>query len=175
MPRNPDKVRCAVPGCRNWAMRGHARCRAHRDAELGPRGAGAPPGNLNALQHGAYARPLPAPDFERLVAAVIEQPDDLPLHIGLAVRSIQARTGDLFLSLVALRTLLSHLADRVADRLFSAELQAALRSLPLPARDCVQATIEQYAARRCPEERLLLLRKIKKQREQLPEPGSDER
>jgi hypothetical protein len=143
-------------------MRDRARCRTHRDAELGPRGAGAPSGNLNALRHGAYARPLPAPDFERLVAAVIEQPDDLPLQIGLAIRSIQARTADLFLSLVALRALLSLLTDRVAGRLFSAELQAALLALPPPARDCVQATIEQYAARRCPEERLLLLRKIKK-------------
>jgi hypothetical protein len=128
MPRNPDKTRCAIPGCRNWAMRDRARCRAHRDAELGPRGAGAPPGNLNALRHGVYARPLPAPDFERLVAEVIEQPDDLPLRIALAIRAIQARTGDLFLTLIALRTLLSHLTNRVAGHLFSAELQAALRA-----------------------------------------------
>ena len=30
---------CQVPGCRNWAMRGHTHCRPHRDPELGPRGA----------------------------------------------------------------------------------------------------------------------------------------
>ena len=49
MPRNPSKRRCQVPGCRNWAMRANTRCRPHRDRELGPRGAGAPAGNLNAL------------------------------------------------------------------------------------------------------------------------------
>jgi hypothetical protein len=80
---------------------------------------------------------------------------------------------DLHLSLVALRTLLSHLVDRVAGRLFSAELQAALHPLPPPERDCVQAAIEGCAARRRPEERLMMLRKVRKQREQLPDPGSD--
>jgi hypothetical protein len=152
-------------------MRGRARCRPHLDAELGPRGAGAPSGNLNALRHGAVARPLPAPDFERLLAAVVERPDDLPLQVALALRSIQARTGDLFLSLVALRALLAHLIDRVAGRLFSGELQAALRSLSPPARDCLQAAIALCAARLRPEERLLLLRKIAVRPEQLPEPG----
>ena len=42
MPRNPDKRRCTLPGCNAWAMRGQNRCRQHRDAELGPRAAGAP-------------------------------------------------------------------------------------------------------------------------------------
>ena len=108
MARNPDKIRCAVPGCRNWAMRSLEgdercrRCRIHRDVDLSrrgigtkrrsrrQRGVGAPPGNLNELRHGAHAHLLPAPDFERLVATAIEQPADFPLQIGLAARSIQA-------------------------------------------------------------------------------------
>ncbi len=29
MPRNPNKCRCAYPGCRAWAMRGGTFCAAH--------------------------------------------------------------------------------------------------------------------------------------------------
>jgi hypothetical protein len=62
MPRNPNKTHCQAPGCkavlRTAAIRGHTHCRSHRDAELGPRGAGAPPGNLNALKTGQDAHPL---------------------------------------------------------------------------------------------------------------------
>jgi hypothetical protein len=82
VPRNPNKIRCSVPGCRAWAMRGSnpPRCSPHRnhlDLEgLGPPdpGApansalakqprpGAPPGNQNRLIHGFYARPRQLPD-----------------------------------------------------------------------------------------------------------------
>lgn len=30
MPRNPNKRRCAYPGCRAWAMAGSAHCWSHR-------------------------------------------------------------------------------------------------------------------------------------------------
>jgi hypothetical protein len=39
MPRNSQRTRCQVPGCRNWAMRGHSHCHPHHDSELGPHGA----------------------------------------------------------------------------------------------------------------------------------------
>ena len=80
MPRNLNKTPCQVPGCRSWAMRGHTHCRAHRDDELGPRGAGAPSGNLNALKHGHHAQPLPLPDVKHLARQIIEQegtPDEI--------------------------------------------------------------------------------------------------
>jgi hypothetical protein len=53
MPRNPNKRHCQTPVCRNWAMRSHVHCRPHLDHLLGPRGAGAPRGNLNACKTGA--------------------------------------------------------------------------------------------------------------------------
>ena len=29
MPRNPDKQRCGIPGCKAWAMRNHGYCTSH--------------------------------------------------------------------------------------------------------------------------------------------------
>jgi hypothetical protein len=48
--------------------------------------------------------------------------------MGLAVRSIQARAGDPFITLVAFRRLLSQLTSRVAAHLFSQELQDCLQT-----------------------------------------------
>lgn len=173
MPRNLDKTRCIIPGCRAWAMRGHERCRPHRDRELGSRGAGAPPANLNALQHGAFAHPLAPSDLGRLAVAAIQQPGDLAHHLGLAVRAIQARVSDPFLTLVALRSLLSELTSLVAATLFSAELNAALQPFPPLMHDRIRALIEQIVSHKKPEEQLLFLRKIQKRRKQLPEQGSE--
>ena len=78
MPRNPHKIRCSIPGCRAWAIRGSDPpiCSPHRSkashesaAGAGPesvvgaspestRGVGAPPGNQNRLIHGFYATVL---------------------------------------------------------------------------------------------------------------------
>ena len=175
MPRNPDKKRCEVPGCRAWAMRGHTRCRAHRDAERGPRGAGAPPGNLNALKHGRYSQPLPPLDLERLADHLVEHPEGLPYRVGLAAHSIQDRAGDPFLALIALRRLLAQLIPLVGARLFAAELRAFLQHLPAPMRAPTLELIRRSAPRDSPEERLVLLRKLEKTIDgtvQLMEPGS---
>jgi hypothetical protein len=187
MPRNPDKMRCTVPGCRNWAMRGHERCRSHLDAQRGPRRAGAPLANLNALRTGEHSQPLSLPEREQLVAEVIAHPDTLPLHLARAVSSVHARTGDPFLTLVALRCLLAQLIPLLAACLFRVELRAYLyaaarRLMPAdesqaaggeqdavsalgaasvhPLLRDVQTVIERKTARQAPEERLLLLRKI---------------
>ena len=136
MPRNLNKTRCTVPGCRNWAMRDGDHCRPHRDAELGPqlgpRGGGAPSGNLNALKTGANANPLTPSELNDLVAAIVAAPDDLPFQVGLVARSIHARTGDTFLTLVALRRLLVQLVPQVTNRLFIAELRDALSKTAMP-------------------------------------------
>ena len=65
MPRNPNKKRCQIPNCRSWAMHEHSHCRAHLDHQLGPRGAGPPKGNVNALKSGRYAKPLSSAEPER--------------------------------------------------------------------------------------------------------------
>lgn len=170
MPRNPDKTRCTIPGCRNWAMRNHDHCRAHRD-ELGPSGAGPPPGNLNALKLGAHAHPLPTPELERLAEIAIGQPQDLPLQLGLVLQAIQSRTNDTFLALVALRALLIHLTNHVAVRLFSAELHDLLAPLPLATDHLFRSLVEQQTAHDSPPERLLNLRKMRTRLKQLPEQG----
>ena len=165
MPRNPHKARCSVPGCGAWAMRDQTRCRAHRDAELGSRGAGAPHHNLNAVKHGRHSHPIPPPDLDRFVEVLVTQPQDLPYQLGLVAHSIQARTGDPFLTLAVLRGLLPHLTARVAAGLFSEELRTTLQPLPPPVRAGVQAVIELRASGLSPEARLLKLRKRKKTRE----------
>ena len=133
-------------------MRGHDRCRSHRDAELGPRDAGAPPGNLNALRQGHRAQPLSPPDLQRLTAQLVEEPDHLPLHLDLALRDLHGRTGDPFNTLIALRALL----PLVAGRLFTAELKTLLGSLlpppssPLPGHPRSQRLLPQPGKRAHP-------------------------
>jgi len=152
-------------------MRGHKRCRSHRaaprrrrgrDAELGPRGAGAPPGNLNALKHGRYSHPLLLSDLDRMAVAIVQQPDDLALQIGQAILSIQDRISDPFLALVAVRSLLPRLIDRVADLLLTAELEVALQPLSPAVRDLCIQKIKHLAAHESSQARLLAIRKIKK-------------
>ena len=188
MPRNLDKTRCTIPGCRNWAMRDHTYCRPHRNNEFreasshsitqypdyggtpkdevrqrreGARGSGAPPGNLNALKTGAYANPLPPSELEDLVATVVADPDDFVNRICLAVRAVQDRTGDTFLTLVALRRLLTQLVPLVAARLFIAELYAYLRRSSLSPLECHRQVreIARLAAGKNLEARLWALRK----------------
>ena len=59
------------------------------------------------------------------------------------------------------RLVVPQLTDRVAGRLFSAELSHALQPLPPLERARHQAKIERLASRKRPEDRLLLPRKIK--------------
>ena len=131
MSRNPNKTYCTMPGCRNWAMRGHERCRWHTTeastTQDGARGPGAPLHNLNALKHGASANPLAQAKLEELIASVLAGGDDLPCQFGLAVSSIYDRTGDAFskqsgdprseaegTTLLALRRLLAQVIPRSA-------------------------------------------------------------
>ena len=170
MPRNPLKALCQIPGCCSWAMRGSLRCRtdvlirAHRDGELGPRAAGAPMGNLNALQHGEYLNPLSAQEVESLAGRMLDRPDELPQQVALLLRSVYARTGDPFLTLVFLRCLLPGLVNWIAGSLFAAELEAFLGPLPPPARRRAQGIVDHYIGRCGPEQQLLILRKIKRSR-----------
>ena len=163
MPRNPHKTRCQTPGCKAWAMRGHTLCRVPRDPELGPRGAGAPPGNLNALRHGAHSYPLSAAQLNDLAQRIVDAPGDLPLHVGHVVQAIQARVGDPFLVLLALRRVVPELIDRVAARTLDAELRAYLAPLPSPVRDRLH-DIFQRVLPASPEQQLRALRKLVRQR-----------
>ena len=164
MPRNPVKALCEVHGCRSWAKRGYARCRAHLDAELGPRAVGAPSDNLNALQHGGFLSSHSTDELISLAERILQQPDELPQQIALLLGSIHARTGDPFLTLAAFRRLLPGLADWVAASLFAAELEAFLDPLPPPARRRAAALVDRHLGHCGPEQRLLVFRKIKRSR-----------
>ena len=141
-------------------MRGHTHCRSHRDAELGPRGAGAPPRNLNALKTGLDAHPMPRPGVRLLAHQLVQEPDRLPGRLHHEVQSIHTRTGDPFKTLVTLRALVNDLTPRVANELFTAELDAALQVLPPSLRTHFQVTVWKHALRRPPQEKLLLLRSM---------------
>lgn len=166
MPRNPSKTRCAVPGCRAWAMRGRTRCRAHLHAELSPRGAGAPRGNLNALKNARYSDGLAEPDLDRLVAAATAagRAGDFAYQFGLAVRALENRAADPFTLLLALDRILDRLVDRVAARLFRQELAQALAPLPALLREQIQGDLERHAARSGHKTALIVLRKSRRER-----------
>jgi len=139
-------------------MRGHTRCRSHRDRELGPRGGGAPPGNLNALKTGHQAHPTSVSDLRGVANRVVLQPDQLPdcLH-GLA-GSIHSRTRDPYKALVAFQALLSDLIPLVATDLFVAEMRTLLGRLPPAQRSLVVSTFRQQVGRLSPAAALLSLR-----------------
>ena len=71
MPRNPNRVRCVVPSCGNWAMRGCTRCRAHLHHVLGPGATGHPRGNLSAVRHARYSFRLSPVALEATVRDLI--------------------------------------------------------------------------------------------------------
>jgi hypothetical protein len=130
MPRNPDKSPCHVPGCRNWAMRTHTHCRSHRDRELGPRGGGAPAGNLNALRTGDHAHPLSPATLSQLAAQLVGEPDSLPVILDGVVRSVHRRAPDPYSGLAALRVAITGLRGWVAAHLLTTEAEAWLLQLP---------------------------------------------
>jgi hypothetical protein len=154
MSRNPNKTPCQHPGCRSWAMRGHTLCRSHRDPELGPRGSGAPPGNLNALKTGDRAHPLPSLDLLQLAKDLARDPDRLPEHLAVAVDSIHARTHDPYRTLIALSSALGQLVPLVAAQLLAAKADTILQQLPPARRKPFLATLRRTAARPTSDPRL---------------------
>jgi hypothetical protein len=146
-------------------MRGHARCRAHRSAELGPGGGGAPTGNLNALKTGRHAHPLAGDELSTTSDALLEQPADLPERMAALTRLILSRTGDPISTLVALRALFTQLIEACAARAFERELDAALDALPSTVRLLYRARIDALAIHHDAMGRLSLLRAIQRRRD----------
>ncbi len=85
MPRNPHKRRCAVPGCRAWAIHRRTVCASHRDrgphspAEQSVEQLGLPP-SRRALAGEKEPSPLTA-DYTL---------DDLAAHAAVALNRLQA-------------------------------------------------------------------------------------
>jgi len=83
MPRNLHKTRCAVPGCRAWALRDSdpPRCVSHAGRT------GAPPGNQNHLVHGFYAAVLHPQELADLAAYA----GDTTLDAEIAITRVALR------------------------------------------------------------------------------------
>ena len=102
MPRNPHKRRCQSPGCRAYAMRQLPDgapadyCRSHLDPILGPRQAGPPKGNTNALKTGRYAFPVPKDKLDKLAFDLAQDPDRLPIFLAHQFKILHEGTGDVF-------------------------------------------------------------------------------
>jgi hypothetical protein len=170
MPRNPNKTRCQMPGCRNWAMRGHTHCRPHLvpsselelGTTLGPRGAGAPPGNLNALRTGQHAQPISPDDLDQIVHDIVRAPDRLPHHLDLTIQSIHRRCQDPVKTLLALQALVPTLLSRVADDLFITELHVLRQQLPPTQQSRFEISVWRHALRLEPVHKLELIRRLQR-------------
>jgi hypothetical protein len=141
-------------------MRGHAHCRSHRDRELGPRGGGAPPGNLNALKTGDHTHPLPLSELRPLAFQLARQPDQLPDLLDPIVRSIHSRIRDPYRALVALQTTLTDFRQQVAAALFKTEVDALLRRLPSSQRGRLLRTLKERTGPWLSEATILSVRRL---------------
>ena len=145
MTRNKAKTKCTAltaqgKPCRNWAMPGSDKCRSHRDRELGPRGAGAPPANQNAHKHGFYSKFLTETDllamatatggdlldevaFTRVMvgklAEMITDTDDVAMAVKLSDAMFRG-TGRIAMLLKAQRALNPDTADTVTGAIAAA-------------------------------------------------------
>lgn len=90
MPKNPDKKRCSVKGCRAWAMRGSDVCASHAGRARG----GAPVGNQNRLDHGFYSRHFTDDELAVVLSPVDDLADEIALCRVLTGRLAGRLTGD---------------------------------------------------------------------------------
>ena len=160
MSKNPNKQLCQTPNCRAWAMRHHNHCRSHRDQELGPRGAGAPKGNFNALKTAANAHFLPEPELNQLGYKIAQEPEYLKSFLIQLFEDVDKVTDDPFKTMLLYSRLLQQLTPIIGNNMFTAELNHFLQRLPPSRRASFQTFIWKYALLRNPLSRLTLLRGI---------------
>lgn len=166
MPRNPNKRRCQQFGCHNWAMRDSTLCRSHRDHELGPRGAGAPYGNINAWRR---YRHVPA-DTQKLIRHVAydlyDHPDRLQEHIAYFLdffynHGVTEHVPRTLKALQALKIILEVLVDAHADVYFRAEMQEILSYMPPERQANAERRLWEFALKHTAVNRVYELRKAK--------------
>ena len=158
MPRNPDKKPCPYPACRAWAMRDRDYCRSHLDHVLGPRRAGAPIGNVNALKSGKYARPIPSKDIDELASLLLLNPEQFVYHIAQTAKSIHGRSDDALKSTMLFGRLLSNVLSRMAEITYESEFEEALQRLPVDRRPGFKKVVSKHSRRFTPIKRLIYLR-----------------
>ena len=153
-------------------MRAHwvAHCRPHLDQELGPHGAGAPRGKLNAFKAGANINPLAKPLIQRLAHTLAQDPDrfrdllvDLvdDIHSRVSVRS-PTHPNIIPPSLkaaLALEAVPRQLINFLAEDLFTAERDDMLGEFPPAKRADIRARLWALFLPLPPLERLVQLRR----------------
>lgn len=162
-------------------MRGHLHCRSHLDPILGPRGAGAPPGNINAYKTGRYISPLSPIQIKRLAHDIAQDPDNFEQHLTNLVHDLWARVGSdktippALKALLALNGITTHLIPHLANELFITELNQLLQQFPPADRADLQSTLWRILLTVPGPQRITVLRKFKSNldkndphREQLP-------
>ena len=192
MPRNPNKRRCQSPACRNWAMRGRFLCRSHLHHALGPQGAGAPSGNLNAYRTGAHINPLSKIQIKRLAHQLAQNPDHFEPTITQLVHDLYLRGRPLrdparprsdndaivpqnIKTLLALYAVLKHLTDYLAIDLFTPELDQLIGRFPPADRSELQSILWKNLLPLPPVQRLLAVRKVNSQLEKMPKGQNNHR
>ena len=162
MPRNPDKKQCARPNCHSFAMHRRHLCRSHLDPELGPRGAGAPKGNLNALKKGTPSRFNPG-EIKELAQQIIDDPHHFHRRLLQYLEQAGRPPDDPLKSLIVLRALSEALIPVVAENLFTIEANELIQRFPDSARSSVQILIWQGFLNLPPLQRLFEFRKMRDQ------------
>ena len=162
MPRNPNKKQCAHPNCRNYAMRGRELCRPHLDPILGPRGAGAPKGNLNAIKTGSAAHFNPD-KLKDLAQCIIDDSHHYHRRLLQYLEQVARPPADPVKSLVVLRSLIETLIPIVAENLFTGETDELILSYPVHIRPSIQVLIWRAFLPLPPLKRLLKFRKMRDQ------------
>lgn len=160
MPRNPNKKPCRYLGCRNWAMRGYDECRSHLDPLLGPRGGGAPRGNLNALKTGEHINPASSTQLRRLAHDIVQQPENVDQLLIDHVNELYAKVGygtavpRALRTVIALRETVEKLIPYLADAFFFAELEFHAQHCPPDQRASFKNEIWSICAPLSPQNRL---------------------
>ena len=109
LPKNPDKKRCVIDGCRAWSMRGSDLCASHAGRARG----GAPVGNVNRLRHGLYSKHYSDEELALMLSPADDLQDEIALCRVLTGRML-AVLGSKDLDAVAL-VKLSGMALRAAN------------------------------------------------------------
>jgi hypothetical protein len=167
MPRNPDKKQCSKPNCHSFAMRGRDLCRSHLDPVLGPRGAGAPKGNLNALGadslKNATASRFNQVELKNLAQQIIDDPHHYHSLLLEYLEQVGLPPADPLKSLIVLRAMIETLLPFIGEDLFTIEANEFIQRFPDHARPTVQLLIWQGYVHLPPLQRLLEFRKMRDQ------------
>jgi len=143
-------------------MRGRDLCRAHLDSELGPRGVGAPKGNLNSLKNASTSRFNPG-ELKELAQQIIDDPHSYHHYLLQYLEQVGRPPADPLKSLIVLRSMIETLLPVIAENLFAVEANELIQRFPDSARPSVQILIWQGYLSRPPLQRLLEFRKMRDQ------------